>query len=216
MAVSAISIANAALAEIGADSIASFDENGVAAREVNRVYDNVIADVLERHDFGFKIRRTNAVALTNDRPGEWAAAYVKPAATSKVLRVLPPTETSYPEWGIYAWPLWDALGPIPFLEVGGTIYTNQTDAILETTASSVEVTAFPPLVRRAVELELAARVAYPIKKDRALRGDMLQLAALALNQAIADDANRMPTQQVSYVSEAELARAGYERSASVI
>lgn len=215
MPASRLSISNTALAEIGADSIASLDEESVAARECNRVFDQVVSDLLERDQWGFADRRAAAVALTNDRPAEWVYAYQKPADAAKVLRVLPPTEASYPEWGVYAWPLYEALGPIPFIEVGGTIYTNQEYAILETSSSSVEVTAYSPLFRRAVELELAARIAFPIKRDRQLRGDLIQLAELALSRAIADNRNRTPRQQTDYVSQAELARAGVEPNAVV-
>jgi hypothetical protein len=207
---STVSISSVALAEIGADSIASMDEESIGARECSRVFDNVVADLLERSDWGFKIRRVTAAGLTNDRPADWNYAYAKPADASKVLRVLEPSEDDYPEWGIYSSPIWDAFGLLPFVEINGTVYTNVVEAVLEYAASEVSVSAFPPLFRRAVELELAARIAFPIKKDRRLKGDMIQQAEVAIARAVADDRNRNPTPRNNYISEAELARAGIE------
>jgi hypothetical protein len=205
---STVSICNEALAEIAADAIASMDEASVAARECVRAFDSVVSDLLERGSWGFKTRRSVGSPITNDRP-EWNYAYSKPSAASKVLRVLIPIDTSYPEWGAFTTPMWDGYGPVPFAEVGGTVYTNLADAIIEYTAATVDVSVFPALFRRAVALELGARIAYPIKKDRQLRGDMIQLAELAVARAIADDENRYPRQRQEYISEAEKARAGY-------
>lgn len=207
---SAVSICNEALAEIAADAIASLEEQSVSARECRRVFDNVVSDLLERSDWGFLVRRTTASPLSNDRPGEWNYAYSKPSDASKVLRVLPPAETSYPEWGTYSTPMWDAYGPIPFIEVGGRVFANLESAILEYALGTADVSAFPPLFRRAVAMEIGARVAMPLKKDRAIKGDMVQQAEIAFARAVAEDRNRYPRRQQEYVSDAEMARAGYD------
>jgi hypothetical protein len=204
---SAVSICNEALADIAADPIASMDEESVAATECRRSFDNVVSDLLERSDWGFKVRRISGSALTNDRVSEWNYAYSKPALASRVLRVLPASDDSCPEWGVYSTPIWDMYGTIPFYEVGGTIYTNVEDAVIEYSVATVDVSVFPSLFRRAVAVELAARIAYPIKKDRQLRGDMIQLSEIATARAIADDQNRNPRRQ-DFVSQAELARNG--------
>lgn len=207
---SVISICNAALAEIAADSIAALDEESVSARECNRSFDTVVADTLDRSDWGFRIRRVDAALVINDRTPDWNFAYAKPAGTSRILRVLPQPDTTYPEWGRYSRPLWDMLGAIPFIEVAGTVYANVENAILEYSATAIEISAFPSLFRRAVETELAARIVMPIKKDRALHGDMIKTAEVALQRAIADDRDRYPVQAVEYVSQVELARAGID------
>lgn len=206
---STVSICNEALAEIAANPIASIDEASVSATECKRVFDNVVSDLLERADWGFKVRRIMGSPITNERPADWNFAYSKPSAAAKVLRVLLPNETSYPEWGAWTTPIWDAYGPIPFVEVNGTVFTNVEDAIIEYAASDIEVSAFPPLFRRAIAMEVAARVAMPIKKDRAIKGDMVQQAEIAFARAVADDRNRYPNRQQDYLSEVELARAGY-------
>lgn len=206
---STVSISNEALAEIGADSIASMDEESVAATECRRAFDNVVSDLLERSEWGFKTRRITGSAITNDRISEWNFAYSKPSGASKISRVLIPADDSYPEWGTYSNPIWDSYGSIPFVEVGGTIYTNVEDAVLEYTAANVDVSAFPSLFRRAVAIELAARIAYPIKKDRQLRGDMIQMSEIVTARAIADDQNRHPRRR-EFITQAELARNGID------
>lgn len=206
---STVSISNEALAEIAADPIASMDEESVAATECRRAFDNVVSDLLERSEWGFKIRRISGSVITNDRASEWNYGYSKPAQASKVLRVLMPIETSYPEWGSYSNPIWDSYGAIPFAEINGTIYTNIEDALIEYSVATVDVSAFPSLFRRAVAVELAARIAYPIKKDRQLRGDLIQLSEIATARAIADDQNRHPRRR-DFISQAELARNGIE------
>lgn len=205
---SAVSISNEALSAIAADSIAKLDETSAAAVECNRHFGNAVTDLLERNEWGFQVRRVVGAGLTNDRPAEWRFAYAKPGDAAKVLRVLPPDEASYPEWGVYQTPIWEAYGPIPFIEINGVVYCNVENATLEFASNGVSISDFPPLFRRAVAIELAARVAYPIKKDRQLRGDMISLSEVMLARAIADDRNRYPHRQQDYVSEAELARAG--------
>lgn len=205
-----ISICNVALAEVGADSIASLDEESVGARECRRAFDDAVADLLARSDWGFKTRRLNAAGVPNDRPAEWSYAYAMPADAARVLRVLPPAEANYPEWGIWSTPAWDALGAVPFVEAGGTIHCNVADAVIEVASASAPASDFPPLFRRALEFEIAARIAMPLRRDRALRGDMLQLAELALARAIAEDRNRHPRRELDWLGEVALARAGVE------
>ncbi|ODP39257.1 hypothetical protein [Sphingomonas turrisvirgatae] len=205
---SVVSICNDALASIGADAIASIEERSVSAVECKRAYDGVVDDILSRHEWGFLTRRVTGAPVVTDRSSEWTYGYAKPDGATRVLRVLPKPEASYPEFGMFDLPMWDAYGPIPFVEQGGTIYANVPNAIVEYRASTAPVSDFPPLLRYAVSMELAARVAMPIKKDRAIKGDAIQMAELSLKRAIAEDENRYPRRVQQYVSEAELARRG--------
>lgn len=209
---SPVSISNAALAEIGADSIAAMDEGSTSSIECNRSLGNVIEELLAHNEdgYGFAIRRVTGACIASDRPADWAYAYAKPSDAMKLLRVLLPDEETYPEWDVYSTPIWDAFGPVPFVEIDGTIYTNVAGAVLEYTSSAVPYSAFTPLFRRAVELGLAARIAYSVKKDRALKGDLIQQAEVAEQRAVAADRNRHPQRQQEYVGEVALARSGID------
>lgn len=199
---STLSICNTALAQIGADSIASLDEESVAARECARVFDAAVGDLLERSEWGFKLRRIAAAEIANPRPDEWDHAYVRPADAAQVLGIVLP--------GVDA-DTAAMFGPVPFVEADGIIFTDVPDAQFEYAAASVPVSAFPPLFRHALELEVAARVAYPIKRDRTVRADMVQLAELALARAIADDQNRSPRRTPDWLDLVGLVRAGLVR-----
>jgi hypothetical protein len=102
-----------------------------------------------------------------------------------------------------------SLPPVDFIEDAGTIYTHIDLAVLEYTANVIPDGQMPPLFRRALVHELASRIAYPIKKDRQLKGDQIQLAMSVRALAMADDENRYPRRQREYVSDVEVARRGY-------
>ncbi|MEG7747584.1 hypothetical protein U2065_14685, partial [Listeria monocytogenes] len=76
--------------------------------------------------------------------------------------------------------------------------------------TSIDAVALPPLVRRAFALELAARIAYPIKKDLKLQETLIRKAEVAKSRAIADEENKSPRMAPRYISEAEFARMGFE------
>jgi hypothetical protein len=62
---------------------------------------------------------------------------------------------------------------------------------------------------RAISLEMAVRMAIPLKKNRELKGDLIKQAQVAMERAIADDMNRSPVQTPDYVTDVEIARNGY-------
>lgn len=207
---SQIDLCNEALSEIGADTIASLDEPSVAAKECRRFFASVVADMLELHDWGFNVARVVLAAIPNDRPTEWLAAYAKPADCASLLRVLPYQEGST-EPLYAAWPLWAQAQTGwqgTFIEDSGVIYTGLSPAVLEYTRSTVTVDQMPALFRRAVVYELASRLAIPVKKDRQLKGDTVQLAAAARADAMADDMNRYPRRQREYPDPVSIVREG--------
>ena len=208
-----IDTCNEALAEIGADTIASLDEASVGAAECNRSYAPALADLLEVHDWGFSIRRQALALKVNDRPGEWAYAYAKPSNVASLRRVLPgfvsTGAVAYPAWGWWSFQPWAAFGPVPYVEDASTIYTGLDQAVLEYSSSVAGEDIMPALFRRALVYELASRLAMPIRKDRQLKGDMIQMARTARAIAMADDENRYPRQTLEYVSDATLVRGGW-------
>ena len=110
--------------------------------------------------------------------------------------------------GWAAAPATDAMPPIPFIEEAGVIFADLADAVGEYATASVEAAAMPAPFKRALVFELAARLAMPVRRDRQIRGEMIQLAELWRERAMADDLNRHPRRQAPPVSTMELARAG--------
>lgn len=208
-----IDTCNEALSEIAADEIASIDEGSPASKQCKRFYQSCIDDLLALHEWGFANKRATLALKINDRLGEWGYAYAKPADAGKLERILPQydgsTAIAYPRWGWWGCDLWDSYPTIDFIEDASTIYTHIDLAVLEYTANVIPDGQMSALFRRALVHELASRLAYPIKKDRQLKGDQIQLALAARALAIADDMNRYPRRQPEYRSEVEAARMGY-------
>jgi hypothetical protein len=90
----------------------------------------------------------------------------------------------------------------------GVIYTNAENATLEYGINSIEEAVIGAFCEDALAAELASYLAVPIKKDRKLRGELLEEAEIAWQRAMADDANRHPRMSGGYVSESMAVRHG--------
>lgn len=206
-----IDTCNEALAEIKADGIQSVDEDNPQARECKRFYGPTLSDMLALHEWGFAIKRATLAMKINDRLGEWGYAYAKPSDCDRLRRIMPLYDGSnpinYPVWGCWRHPAWGNY-QVPFIEDAGTIYTMIDLAVAEYSSGSVPDTQLPPLFRRALVHELASRLAMPIRGDRQLKGDQIQLASAARAVAMADDQNRYPRTQPEYMSDVERVRHG--------
>lgn len=208
---SQLGICNAALSEIAADDISDINEVSLSAKYCRLHYPAVMAELLSWTDWDWAIRRVTLAAQVNDRLGEWLYRYAKPADMAEAIRVLPAVDEqvlSLPVVGPYPFPIWDQLGKLPFAIAGGSIYTNVFTAILEYQVNAVEPAVIDGHTERAVVLELASRLAMPIKKSRELKGDLIKQAEVARQRAIAESENRAPRISTAYISEVEYARMG--------
>jgi hypothetical protein len=213
---SRLEIKNQALAEIFSDPITAEDEVSLGARETERFYDTCIKEMLESHDWGFATKRVLLAAVTNDRSNEWSYAYAVPADMGTPRTIVPDLSSlgySLPVEGPYTPPYYEIWANISvvdqpyFIVEAGVIYSNTQTATLEYGARTVGEAVMPAMFQRALALELASRIAMPIKKDRILKGDLIKQAEAAKDRAMADDDNRSPRQfPATYVSEAALAR----------
>jgi hypothetical protein len=201
---SVIDTCNEALAEIGAGSIAALTEPSIEAAACKRFYQSCVRDMIEMHDWGFAKRRTLLARIINDRPHEWLYSYAKPADVGSLVAIVPSDGRMV-----------EGLGPLRYAEEAGAIYTNVARAMLEYTTQAVEPGDMPALFRRALVYELASRLAMPVMKDRKTKGDMIQLSTAARREAMADDLNRNPRQQVRYMDEITRSRLGIPEGEAV-
>ena len=209
---SQLGICNEALSEIAADPINSIEEKSTSAFYCKMHYASVLEELLGWTDWDWALRRVSLAVQANDRLAEWLYRYAKPANMAEAVRVLPTvTEqaTSLPVVGPYPFPAWDALGKLPFTIANGSIYANVVDAILEYQVNAVDPAVIDRFAARAAALELATRIAMPIKKSRELKGDLIKQAEVAKQRAIAESENRAPKIQTDYISPVEYARMGY-------
>ena len=202
-------ICNMALAEIAAGPITDVTDNSIEAREVNRFAASLLAEVSHWSDWSWAVARSALSATTNDRPAEWTQAYALPSDCARPLaiRAVEDDAAFLPDGGPFPFPLQDAM-PLAFLHEGGLIYANVSNATLIYVAALTDATNLPPLVQRAFTLELAARVAIPIRKDTGLARELGAAAEIARARAIAEDYNQRVRRPASYISEAAFARAG--------
>lgn len=204
-----IDACNEALSQIATGQIASLTENSIEARECARFAPSLVAEMADWTEWRFLRTRVALAMLANDRPAEWLYSYAEPSdmAQPLAIRSAESDATCLPVIGLDRLPV-QATYRLDFLCEGGRIYTNVENATLDYSRSTLSVGDMPPLVRRAFVVELAARIALPVKKDARIADAMRKEAELARSRAIADEENKRTQRQMSYVSQAELARLG--------
>lgn len=200
---SLIEMYNQAIALLPANQISSEGENSLEARECRRFYPLIKARMLEGPvEWSFQIARAPlALLVVNGRSSEWAYAYALPAdfATPIYLTVdLGSAGTALPY-----------VVEEPYIIDRGVLYTNAEYAVLEYGVNDVAEADLPAMVAEAMILELASKLAVPVKSDRRLKLELAAEADAAWQRAMADDQNRQPRTMPSHQSEALAARAGY-------
>lgn len=217
MARSQISICNGALDECPAGTINSIDEDDVGARACKRRYQPTLEDLLGEHDYDAAIRRTVLAVTVNDRPGEWRFAYAMPENVASPKRVLPDYTATFVSSAYVLQPgqvPWSGIGFFPGnigarYKIGGDkIYCDLPGAVLEYVSYDIRLSDFRPLFFRAFELELASRIVMPILKDRARQKELISMAEVARQRAMADDLNSSPDRTFDFVSEEAAVRIG--------
>jgi hypothetical protein len=208
-----IDLCNRALAQIAASSVADLDEGSLESQEVKRFALPLLDEVSEWADWPFAIARVALPTVANDRPTEWLFAYAAPSDLVKpvaVRRVDDPSITwDLTEGGPGTFPRQDAM-PLALLHEGDVIFSNVESATLIYVRRLREVGEMPALLARAFELELAARIALPIKKDANLAMALARQAEVARARAVAEALNARGARTPRYIGLIEYARAGYD------
>lgn len=194
---SIIVLCNQALAQIAASSIADLDEISIEAREARRFAQPLLDEMADWAEWPLGRKRISLAQVTNYRTGEWRFCYAVPTDMAVPLEIrMPQTTTGQGSPGF------------PFAYDGGKIHTDVEFAVLIYNRSTLTADELKPLQQRAFVLELAARIALPIKKEAKLAESLSRLAEMARARAIADEENKEPRRVTRYVSDAELARTG--------
>lgn len=213
-----LDIFNRAVGRIAAAPVADVDEDSLAARECRRFYPSVIANALEApQDWSWAKQRVLLATVVNDRPAEWAYAYQLPSNCASPIRVIPdllalgvsvpvplPGQPYAEAWAYFAIPDIET----PYVMDSSVIYSNEQNATLEYVVNDITNLRVSELVIKALALDLAAEIAIPVKKDSALRKDILSEAEVAWERAIADDRNRQPQTSEEYLPETIAVRHG--------
>lgn len=190
---SEVSICNVALDHIGKAQISSLDEASSEAQTCARNYNLARDSIFTVYNYRFLRGLISLAQLsTNDRSSGWGYAYALPTNLLRVRRVMPLIEGSAVLSDAYPYAASGEMVEvsIPYELEGGNIYCDIDGAVLEFSRSDIPATAYAQPIGDAVAAALAARIAYPLTRDRQLRGDMLQIARQARTEAEVWDARQ--------------------------
>lgn len=187
-------IFNIALAEVPAAAVTSDSENTPEAKACRRFYDACLNELIDGFAWRFATKQAVLAEIPNTRTDEWVYAYQLPSDCAKPLAlVVPKVQLQYPGDPGDAYPS-DLLNgrAIPYELQGTTIFTNQYQATLRYIRSDVVCADLPPLVAKALYLELAARVAGFLTQRDDRKGALLGLARDAREAAQVADRQKQP------------------------
>lgn len=190
---SEVSICNIALDHIGKAQISALNEDSAEAQVCSRHYALARDSVFTKYNYRFLRGLTSLAQLTtNDRSNAWGYAYAVPSDVLRVRRVMPQVEGSGLMTDAYPYAASGEMveARIPYELEGGNLYCDIEDAVLEYTRGGVDAATYSQPVADAIACELAARIAYPLTRDRQLRVDALQLAQRAKLEAEMWDARQ--------------------------
>lgn len=189
---SVVAICNLALSNVGKPNINSLDEATAEARACNQFYAHVRDVLLSAYPWRFANKTAALAEVTNDKPGTWGHAYVRPNDCLKVRWVRPVygEETFYVQDGTCEGNA-TARHQYPFELEGSRIYTNLSPALLRYTARIEDATKYPPLFVDALAWHLAVRLAMPLTRDPKIRAEAFQLAQEMQGAAEMADANEV-------------------------
>jgi hypothetical protein len=174
---SVVEICNLALSSIGKSvPISSLDEASEEARQCSVHYGQARDWLLQEYPYVFARKVQALAALTNDWTERWGYRYSKPNDCLKIIRLVPEIDDP------------DNLD-VPYGLRAQSIYADIDTATLEYTFRQEDPSKFPSQFVDALAWALAARLAFPLTRDRQLRADAAQMAQQMRLSAESSNAN---------------------------
>lgn len=189
---SVTNICNLALSQVPAGAITSIDEQNLVGRTCKLWYPQVLAVLMAKGSWQFATRRAALATIDSDRLGEWLYAFTPPVSMAFPLQVNDANGS----------------GPLPHEFTGSVIYSNFPDVLLDyITGADQEATA-DGLFRDAFIALLAARLVVPITKNFRREAELIKASEVAIDRAVAFNANLNPATYMNHVPDVVLARQG--------
>lgn len=210
---SQVEICNLALGELPASKVVSMAENSLEANTCKDHYPQVLGELLEHGNW--RNARTQAPLAqlgVNDRDPVFAYAYALPGDALIPLRLLPAYD---PGNGAAFLQVGQRLAGmatsqddpgLPYDTAGTTLYASTPGAVLEYVKATPETMSY--LFARALILMLAARICMPITKSVERKRQLLAEAKVALDSALASNANSRPQSYGDFIPDAVAAAWG--------
>lgn len=196
-------LCNRALDMLPAANISSLDDPGAPARACRLHYKYTVAALLDKHSWNMATVRQNLAEKENDRPNEWVYAYQRPNEMAFPIKVV--ADGSSHTLGYYQG-LRRAQQANMMEIVGDTIYSSTEVAQLDFTSFDITESDFTEEFAHIVVLHLAAKLVMPITKQFRREQALMDMAANALNAALARNLNENQPTYADTPTESELVR----------
>lgn len=159
MARTPLDVCNAALALIGANPIATFDDGSVEGVACGQLYENCVGFSLltpggSPMRWSFATRQERLAPLADTPEGRWSKAWAMPSSNLKIHAV---TENDT---------------PIAFAIYGDKIFTDQHDDLICDHAFRTHESLWPADFADAVSREMAARLALALNENADLAAEI--------------------------------------------
>lgn len=169
MAASEVSICSNALLLLGAKTISDFNENSDRARLASNLYESVRDEVLRSHTWNCAIKRVALAPDTAAPAFDWEYQFTLPGDFVRVLSV------------------GEAGSEDPFKIESGKILCDANPVYLRYVWRNTNPATWDEMLTRAMELAMAAAMAYGITQSTSLRESMQKEMELHMRRARAVD-----------------------------
>jgi hypothetical protein len=207
-----LSVCNKALAKILQQPLSGSlldpaNQSKSSARNCVLFYKSTVRSLLEAHHWGMATKLAPLVAaVTNARSSEWLYAYQRPSDMAFPVTLTPYSSSQIAYYAGLGHLLGVLSGRPLFRYEGEIIYASLAGAELEYVSYDITEADFTQTFEDLVVIFLAAQLATPVAKDRALAKDIYNEGVTKMNSAIAHSLNAQGHRYGDFVSEAELAR----------
>lgn len=182
-----------ALSRLPAAQIVSLDEDSVQARYCKLHYQQTLEHLLEMGEWRFA-RRVVSLALqeTNDREARWLYRYAAPADMALIVKLYD-EQISMAE---------------SYEFIGGSLYCNVLSAKLDYVTKGATDAPYTAMFITALVAAVAVPICVPITKNYRREEALMEIAEVALQRAMAANANANEQTYGNFVPESLRARSG--------
>ena len=166
---SEVSICSNALLLLWAQTIAALDEDSDRARLASNLWPTVRDSVLRSHPWNCCVKRVALAPDATTPAFDWAFQFTLPADYARTLSV------------------GEAGAEVEFAIESGKLMCDENPAYLRYVALQTNPAAWDPMLVRAMELAMAAAMAYGITSSSSLRDSMRQELEMHMKRARAVD-----------------------------
>ncbi|MDQ7835467.1 MAG: hypothetical protein RDU24_08805 [Humidesulfovibrio sp.] len=173
--ISKVKICNMALLKIGQARIASLEQSGnKPAATCNLLYDQMVLETLEEHNWGFARKREALAKVADDPTDYWAYSFALPTDMVKARAIDRDA----------------GLAEIPYELEGDLLFCNEVAPVLIYTAAIDDPLQFSPGFVRLLVVRLAMEACTPLLDEESSTVDLLKLYDYTLRKVTGFDSSQ--------------------------